>query len=271
MAEATKDSQPPKMKALEAKAVDKAKATADAAFKPSMNILNAKTADALINLVDGPEIASYDAKESVYAGRTIPIGAGKSLTVPIQVTVPGSVVEYSIEVDNYDVGLAIDAERDEGVTIVKELTRVSSDDSPLKQKFLVGTIPCLIKFSFTNDYSWMREKLVSYKITVTPPSKESLLQSRRSRASTCLKAVQADLKQQFPKLEAVQATKKGLQAEVEKLQKQLQEKQKALEEATAEETFLKERKALRLEQERLLNERLKSGWKDEAALNGGKK
>jgi len=119
MSEATKDSQPPKMKALEAKAVDKAKATADAAFKPSMSILNAKTAEALMKLVDGPEFSSYDAKESVYAGRTIPVGAGKSLTVPIQVTVPGSVVEYSIEVENYDVGLAIDAERDEGVTIVK--------------------------------------------------------------------------------------------------------------------------------------------------------
>ena len=159
----------------------------------------------------------------------------------------------------------------DSLPLTQELSRVSSDDSPLKQKFLVGTIPCLIKFSFSNDYSWMREKLVSYKITVTPPSKESLLQSRRSRASTCLKAVQTDLKEQLPKLEAVQSTKKELQAEVEKLQKHLQERQKALEEATAEEKALKERKALRLEQERLLNERLKSGWKDEAALNGGKK
>lgn len=124
MAEATADnskdsSSPPKMKALEAKAVDKAKATADAAFKPSASVLNAKSADALLAIVDGPEVGSYDAKESVYAGRTIPLGAGKSLTVPIQVTVPGSVVEYSIEVSAYDVGLAIDAEREEGVTIVK--------------------------------------------------------------------------------------------------------------------------------------------------------
>lgn len=152
----------------------------------------------------------------------------------------------------------------------QELSRVSAEDSPMKQKFLVGTIPCLVKFSFTNDYSYFREKLVSYKITVTPPSKESLLSSRRSRATTCLKAVQADMQKQFPRLEAVQTNKKELQAKVSKLQKELEEKQKALEEATAEEKTLKERKALRMEQERLLNERLKSGWKDEAALNGKK-
>ena len=141
----------------------------------------------------------------------------------------------------------------------------------MKQKFLVGTIPCMIKFTFTNDYSWMREKLVSYKITVTPPSKESLLQSRRSRASTCLKVVQAEMKKEVPRLEEVQKKKKALETNVENLKKQLEEKQKELEDAAKEETFLKERKALRTEQERLLNERLKSGWKDEAALANGKK
>ena len=116
-------SQPqPKLKALEAKAVDKAKATADAAFKPSLSSL--KSVDSLLAIVDGPALGTYDAKESVYVGRSIPVGAGKSLTVPIQVTVPGSVVDYAIEVSNYDVGLAIDAERDEGVTIVKVRTDV---------------------------------------------------------------------------------------------------------------------------------------------------
>ena len=54
---------------------------------------------------------------------------------------------------------------------------------------------------------------------------------------------------------------------------------KELEAATKEETTLKERKALRVEQEKRLNERLKNGWKDEAAAaataapkaNGAKK
>lgn len=149
---------------------------------------------------------------------------------------------------------------------------MQAEDSPLKQKFLVGTIPCLIKFTFRNDYSWMREKLVSYKITVSPPSKESLVQSRRSRANTCLKVVQDDMKRELPRLDGLQKQKTEMQAAIEKLQKELAEKQKALEVATKEEAWLKERKALRMEQERLLNERLKSGWKDEAVVaNGSKK
>lgn len=129
----------------------------------------------------------------------------------------------------------------------------------------------MIKFTFTNDYSWMREKLVSYKITVTPPSKESLLQSRRSRASTCLKVVQAEMKKELPRLAEVQKQKKTLETEVEKLKKQLEEKEKELDEAAEEEAFLKNRKALRTEQERFLNDRLTSGWKDEAALTSSKK
>ena len=124
----------------------------------------------------------------------------------------------------------------------------------------------MIKFSFTNDYSWMREKLVSYKITVTPPSKESLLASRTSRATTCLKVVQADLQIQSPALDDAQKKKTNLQAQVNALKQQLEEKEKALEKITQEEANLKQLKALRLEQERLLNERLKSGWKDEAAV-----
>lgn len=122
MAEASKKEASPKMKPLEAKAVDKAKATADAAFTPALSILNAKTAEPLLALIDGPALGTYDAKESVYVGRSIPVPAGKTITVPIQVAIPGSVVDYSIELTNYDIGLAIDAERDEGVTIVKVRT-----------------------------------------------------------------------------------------------------------------------------------------------------
>jgi hypothetical protein len=109
----------PIMKPFEAKAIDKAKATADAAFKPSLSVLNATSAEPLLKLVDGPDVKTYDAKESIYVGRSIPVQAGKTITVPIQVAVPGSVVDYTIELANHDIGLAIDAEREEGITIVK--------------------------------------------------------------------------------------------------------------------------------------------------------
>ena len=136
-----------RLKALEEKAVAEATATADAAFQPSPSLLNASNANALLAQVDGPSLSNYEAKESVYVGRSVPIGAGGSLTVPIQVTTPGyefvvashamrlssrisntvvlpvscfsSVVEYAIENKRYDIGFSITAEREEGVTIVR--------------------------------------------------------------------------------------------------------------------------------------------------------
>lgn len=104
---------------IEAQAVDKAKATVDASFKPSASILNAPSADALLQQVDGPSLESYDSKESIYVGRSLPVPAGGNLSVPIQITTPGSIVEYEVEVKEYDINFCITAERDEGVTIVK--------------------------------------------------------------------------------------------------------------------------------------------------------
>lgn len=117
-----------RLQALEAKAVAEATATADAAFIPSPSILNATTAEPLLQQVDGPSLADYfdpdsaAGKESIYVGRSVPIAAGATLTIPIQVSSPGSVVEYSVENKAYDFGFAITAERDEGVTIVKVCT-----------------------------------------------------------------------------------------------------------------------------------------------------
>jgi hypothetical protein len=123
----TKDAEDKKkrLQALEAKAVAEATATADAAYTPSASLLNASTAEPLLQQVDGPSLADYfdensaAGKESVYVGRSVPIAAGGSLTIPIQVSSPGSVVEYSVENKQYDFGFGITAEREEGVTIVK--------------------------------------------------------------------------------------------------------------------------------------------------------
>lgn len=104
---------------LEAKAVAEAKASADASFRPSPSLLNAASAEALMSQVDGPALETYEGKESVYVGRSVPVAAGGKLEVPIQVTSPGSVVEYFIEVKTYDLAITITAERDEGVTVVK--------------------------------------------------------------------------------------------------------------------------------------------------------
>jgi len=249
---------------LEARAVDRAKATADAAFRPSASILNAKSPTALLEQVDGPSLETYEGKESLYVGRTVPVAAGGTLQIPIQVTTPGSVVEYVVEVHAYDIQFGITAERDEGITVVKESSKV--DDS-VTQKFLVGTVPCLIRFQFDNDYSWFREKQVSYKITVTPPSRESLATGRRRRAKSCLKTVVEDLEQAQSRLTNAMQQKQKLKTHIAKLRQELQQQQKALEVAEKEEIWLKERLDLRMEQEKLLQERLQRGWDDEAALS----
>lgn len=132
----------------------------------------------------------------------------------------------------------------------------------------MGTVPCLLQFDFGNDYSWIREKLVSYKITVTPPSRDSLAAGRRRRAQACLKAVEDDLKTASSRLEAATQQKIFLQDEVAKLMKELEEKKKAWQVSEKEEVWLKERRALRVEQQKLLKHRLQNGWSDEDELNG---
>lgn len=108
-----------RMAELEAKAVAEATATADDSFMPSPSLLNASSPQALLQQVDGPSLSGYEAKESVYVGKSVPIALRGKMEVPIHVTAPGSIVEYSIESKGYDINFSIVAEREEGVTIVK--------------------------------------------------------------------------------------------------------------------------------------------------------
>jgi hypothetical protein len=215
---------------IEAKAVAEASASADSAFQPSPNALNASSAAPLLEQVDGhTSLKGYEGKDSVYVGRSVPVSAGGNLTVPITVLAPGSVVEYTVENKSHDIGFGITAERDDGITVVAENTRCEATAAPVNGKFLVGNSPCLINFKFSNDYSWMREKVISYKITVTPPSKEALAVGRRRRAKACLKAVEDDLKSAEKRLTSTSHQKSTLEAELLALQKQLEEKKKSLE------------------------------------------
>lgn len=104
---------------LEAKAVQEATATADESFTPSPSLLNASSPEALLQQVDGPSLKGYEAKESVYVGKSVPVAVRSKLQFPIHVTAPGSIVEYTVESKGYDIGFSIIAEREEGVTIVK--------------------------------------------------------------------------------------------------------------------------------------------------------
>eukprot|EP00980_Cylindrotheca_fusiformis_P018965 scaffold6355_cov119-Cylindrotheca_fusiformis.AAC.2 len=257
------DNEEERLNALEAKAVAEATATADRTFKPSPAVLNNSSPAELLKQVDGPSLSDYQDTQSVFVGTSVPISAGGSLTIPIQVNTPGSIVEYAAENKGYDIGFGITAEREEGITVVQEMARCDASDIPMLGKFLVGTVPCLLQFKFDNEYSWMREKVVSYKVTVTPPSKEVLMAGRRRRAQACSKAVETDMSSAKERLSKAQDQRASLQKELEDLKKQLEQKQKSLEVVETEEKWLKERVSLREKQQKLLKERLADGWTDE--------
>jgi hypothetical protein len=157
-------------------------------------------------------------------------------------------------------------------TQAQEQARISAlEESPLTQKFLVGTVPCLLQFSFDNSYSWLREKVVSYKVTVTPPTIESLQAGRRRRAAACLKAVQDDLEAAETRLRQATVQKLQLLEQVQEQQQVLAETKKAAQVAEKEEAWLKERRELRVEQQKLLVQRLEHGWDDERDMEASAK
>lgn len=135
--------------------------------------------------------------------------------------------------------------------------------SPVTGKFLVGSVPCMIQLSFENDYSYFREKVVSYKMTVTPPTLETLQAGRRRRAKACLKAVQDDVARVESKLTKATQEEKSLERNVESLEKQLEEAKVALAASKEEQTQLKKQTELRKVQIEALTKRLELGWDDE--------
>lgn len=257
-----------RVQALEAKAVAEATAMADSKYVPSVSLMNSTDPMAIVKQVDGlRDLSDYQDKESVYVGRSVPITAGGSLEIPIQVGTPGSVVEYAVENKLYDFGFSITAERDDSITIVKEKSRVdASKDGPITGKFLVGSVPCWIRFKFDNDYSWIREKVVSYKITVTPPSLDILYAGRRRRAKACLKAVGDDLKSADKRRRAANDQLTLLETELEELKLEMAQKSKSLQAVTDEAKWCVDRVEVRTEQKTLLEDRLENGWEDEKEL-----
>lgn len=248
---------------LEARAIAQAMASADASYVPSPSLLASDKAEPLLAQVDGPSLASFNGKPSVYQAKSVPVALRAKFDVPIHVSAGGSVVEYEISTELYDISFGVTAEREEGVTNVKESARVDSHVEPVTGKFLVGSVPCALIFSFDNEYSWFREKRVTYKITVTPPRAENVVKGRRLRAKKALEVVTKDKGDIDERYENVSQKRSDLEENINKLKKELAEKEKSLDVVLKEETWLERRRDVRDEQTKLLNERLAKGWDDE--------
>jgi hypothetical protein len=248
---------------MEALAVAEAAAEADASYVPTPSLLNNPDPAALLVQVDGPSIANYSTKESTYIAKRVPVPLRGRLDVPIHISAGGSVVSYEMSTENYDISFGVCAEREEGVTVVAETARVDSHKEAVTGKFLVGSVPCAIVFTFDNEYSWFREKFVTYTITVQPPSTENIVTGRRSRTKAALRAVKDDLASAEKRLEKAIDQRTTLAAEISRMEKELTEKKKSLDVAVKEEGWLKDRTMLRKQQTDLLNKRMTDGWADE--------
>mmetsp|Transcript_12 Transcript_12/g.24 ORF Transcript_12/g.24 Transcript_12/m.24 type:complete len:298 (-) Transcript_12:1798-2691(-) len=248
---------------MERRAIEEATATADAAYVPSLSVINASTAEPLLEQVDGPALSTYQTAANIYAAKNVPIKLRDRLDIPIVVSVAGSIVEYTMETELYDISFGITAQRDDGIVVVKENNRVDSHVSPVNGKFLVASVPCQLVFTLDNSYSWFREKIVTYTIKVMPPAIETIISGRRRRAKSALKVVEQDKESVEERLTHATVQKNSLLKAVQHLEKELKERKSSLETVEKEETWLHSRVLLRTSQMEQLNSRLEKGWKDE--------
>ncbi len=148
-------------------------------------------------------------------------------------------------------------------SVIQENKRVNAHLEPVAGKFLVGGIPCVLKFHFDNGYSWMTEKRITYKVTVTPPREKHIIAGRRRRAKIALRVVEEDLKAADDRMANAVESKTTMEKEIALLEKELLQKKQALETARKEETSLADRIKVRKEQVSSLKDRLENGWADE--------
>lgn len=253
----------------EAAAIAEATKAAYNNYKPSQSLLKNSSPYPLIRAVDGLSLKEYNSEPSVFAAKNVSVPLRAKFSVPIHVTSSGSVVDYTVESEKYDIGFGIVAEREEGITVVKENLRADAHLEPISGRFLVGSVPCALIFTFDNEYSWFREKKVTYKVKITPPTVESISEGRKARAKSALSAVANDKMSAESRLERVHTEHVALVQVIESLEKELEEKKKSLGVIEKEEGWLKERVDLRTVQEDLLNKRLNDGWEDEVASATG--
>merc|ERR1711935_381176 len=137
----------------------------------------------LIKEVSGESLENYNGKEGLFSERDVGVHAGNTLKVPVRITTPGTIVEFSIEKKSYDFSFGINAFLDGGqVSKIKEMSLFRKKSDTHKILVPAGSAPCTMQLAFTNTYSTLLEKVrVGYKIRVTPPSAETLKLGRDRR------------------------------------------------------------------------------------------
>lgn len=257
---------PPVLDEEELKAISEATASADASYAPSQSLLSSNSPYPLIRNVDGLSLRRFNPHPSKFFAKDVIIPLRGKLNVPVHVTTSGSIVDYTIQSKDFDIGFGVSAEREDGITVVKEKARQNTHIKALSGRFLVGSVPCALIFTFDNEYSWFREKKISYNIIISPPTVENIIRGRRTRANKALNVVQEDRKSAEQRLESLNEKSASLRLDIERLTKELEERKKGLGVLVKEESWLKQRLQVREVQESLLTRRLEDGWEDESQV-----
>ncbi|VEU40826.1 unnamed protein product [Pseudo-nitzschia multistriata] len=209
----------------------------DGSYKPSTESF-ANTSRMLKEVCGFPLSDYKGSKQFVHKKTNMGVYVGRTLSVPVRVSTPGTFVEFSInkKASEFDFGVKVVPDKGYAIDIKKSapFTKHSGKGKTLLQDtVLVGAAcaPCTLQFKFENKQSTLLEKvIISYDIKVTSPSRELLLGARRLRAESCLQAVEEDL------LAMTGGTKSTtLKEEINSLQSQIDEKTKKIDSLKDEE------------------------------------
>merc|ERR1712238_52733 len=196
----------------------------DLSYQPSDKVL--ASISLLMNEIAGPSLYKYDAKEVYFTGRDVGINAETTLSIPIRVSNPGTIVEFSIERKSYDFGFGITAILDDGQVVkVKEMSPFLKRSNSDKILIPAGSAPCTMQFKFKNKHSTLLERVfLSYRIIVTPPSVETVRLGRRRRAKATLDLLESKLISHREILKTASAKVMKLEREGIDLQTEMNEK-----------------------------------------------
>lgn len=169
-------------------------------YKPTTEAMG--NTSIMLRQVFGTGLSNYKGKkEFLHKKNKVRVHAGRPLHIPIRVSIPGSVIELSIEKISSEFHFGILAVPDKGMPVnVKKLApfaSVSGKKNFYKDTILVGQsiAPCTLNFKFENMMSTLLEKvIVTYEIRVTSPTKDLLFKTRQLRVKSCLAVIEDDIR-----------------------------------------------------------------------------
>jgi len=206
----------------------------DKLYIPSKKVL-ANTA-LLLQEIAGPSLENHS-KEQYISEREVGVHAGNTLKVPVRISTPGSIVEFSIENKSHEFLFGISAFMDEGqVAKIKKMSPFKTKTDTQKIVVPAGNAPCTMQFAFTSNGSTLLESVrFGYEIRVIPPSLETIKLGRIRRTQSSLEILESELSSQREILETTKVSLIELDRDVAQLQTEINEKSLKLESIRVEE------------------------------------